>query len=135
MSFLAKKKVVVKLLDEALKEFENLNRLIKSEKDKGIKSSFNQTLLKGINDKIELLKLNYDAGTQIPRKKIPKNYFEKFEVTNLWKINLPGYWRMIYTLNQPQREITEVSIITVWLDVLGILDHNKYNRIFKYRKK
>lgn len=65
----------------------------------------------------------------------PDKYIERYEVTNLWKINLPGYWRMIYTLRQPLREITEIDVITIWLDALDILDHNKYNKIFGYRRK
>ena len=47
------------------------------------------------------LKANYDYGTQISRKLIPRKYQFEYEVTNLWKIDLAGYWRMIYTLKQP----------------------------------
>ena len=105
------------------------------ETEKGIASSFHQTLLKSIDSKIELLKANYDYGIQIPKKQIPRKYRIEYEVTNLWKVDLSGYWRMIYTLKQPQREQTEVEIITIWLDVLDLLDHPKYDKIFGYKKK
>ena len=102
---------------------------------KGTSSSFHQTLLKSIDSKIALLKANYDYGTQIPRKFIPRKYLLEYGVTNLWKVDLSGYWRMIYTLKQPQREQTEVEIITIWLDVLDITDHKKYDKIFGYTKR
>ena len=82
-----------------------------------------------------MLKANYDYGKQIPRKLIPRKYQLEYEVTNLWKVDLAGYWRMIYTLKQPQREQTEIEIITIWLDVLDIIDHKKYDKIFGYKKK
>ena len=130
-----KRKVTVMLLDDAKEEYMKLNKMVKEERNKGITSSPHQTLLKGINDKIELLKLNCEAGIQIRKKQIPHRYTEKYEITNLWKINLPNYWRMIYTLKQPLREATEIEILTIWLDVLDILDHDKYNKIFGYKKK
>lgn len=50
-------------------------------------------------------------------------------------MDLAGYWRMIYTLKQPLREPVEIGIIDVWLDVLGIMDHKKYDKLFGYRRK
>ena len=130
-----KRKITVKLLDDASDEYKKLNEIAKEEKTKGIRNSPHQTLLKGINDKIELLKMNCEAGTQIKKKQIPKKYLQEYEVTNLWKINLPSYWRMIYTLKQPLREATEINVLSIWLDVLDIIDHDKYDKIFKYKRK
>lgn len=56
-----KRRVTVKLLDDAIDEYKKLNRIVKEEKIKGVTGSPYQTLLKGINDKIELLKLNCEA--------------------------------------------------------------------------
>lgn len=42
---------------------------------------------------------------------------------------------MIYTLKQPQRGYTDVGIISIWLDIIDIVDHGKYDKIFGYRKK
>ena len=132
---MTEKQVSIKLVGEAKSEYLELQDVVRREKEKGIESSFHQTLLKSIDSKIALLKANYDYGIQIPRKLIPKRYLAEFEVTNLWKVNLSGYWRMVYTLKQPQREQTDVEIISIWLDILGIVDHDKYNKIFGYRKK
>lgn len=131
---MVEKRVSIKLVGEAKEEYLKLQQAVRQETEKSIKGSFHQTLLKSIDSKIALLKANYDYGSQIPKKIIPKKYLREFGVTNLWKIDLSGFWRMIYTLKQPQREQTEIEIISIWLDVLDIVDHKKYNKIFGYRK-
>ncbi|MFQ5406450.1 MAG: hypothetical protein ACE5DI_04825 [Candidatus Micrarchaeia archaeon] len=129
------KRVTVKLLQEAKDEYLSLKNTVQEEKLKGVKSSCHQTLLNSINAKIEILKINYDYGSQIPKRLIPRKYREDYEVTNLWKVNLSGYWRMVYTIKQPQRERAEVDVISIWLDILDIIDHKKYDKTFGYRKK
>jgi len=62
-----KKKVRIKLIGNAEKEFKRLQELVSEEREKGKKSSEHQSLLKSINDKIELLKLNYEAGIPIQK--------------------------------------------------------------------
>lgn len=131
---MVEKRISIKLVGEAKEEYLKLQEITRQEKEKSIKSSFHQTLLKSIDSKIALLKANYDYGTQIPRKLIPKKYLREFNVTNLWKVDLSGFWRMIYTLKQPQRDQTEIEIISIWLDVLDIVDHKKYDKLFGYRK-
>ena len=132
---MTEKRVSIKLIGEAKEEYLKLQEAARQEREKGIESSFHQTLLKSIDSKIALLKANYDYGTQIPRKLIPRKYQIEYDVTNLWKVNLAGYWRLVYTLKQLQREQTEIEIITIWLDVLDIVDHKKYDKIFGYKKK
>ena len=132
---MVEKRVSVKLVGEAKEAYLELQETVRLEKERGVTSSFNQTLLRSIDSKIALLKVNYDYGIQIPKRLIPKKYLVQYEVTNLWKVNLSGYWRLVYTLRQPQREQTEVEIISIWLDVLDIMDHEKYDKIFRYKKK
>ena len=69
--------------------------MVEEERNKGITNSFNQTLLKSIDDKITMLKKNYDFGIHIPKDRIGQKYIIQYEVTNLWKVNLSGGWRMI----------------------------------------
>lgn len=45
----------------------------------------------------------------------------------LWKIDLVGFWRLIYTITGD-----EVKIIAF---VLEFMDHNKYNKLFGYKKQ
>ena len=132
---MTEKRVSIKLIGEAKEEYLKLQEAARQEREKGVESSFHQALLKSIDSKIALLKANYDYGTQIPRKLIPRKYVIEYAVTNLWKVDLAGYWRLIYTLKQPQRETTEIEVITIWLDVLDIIDHKKYDKVFGYRKK
>jgi hypothetical protein len=111
---------------EAKEEFDDLNNAVGEEISKGITSSDHQTLLKSIKQKIDLLKVNPEYGIHIPKDRIPKEYVKDYDVTNLWKINLSGAWRMIYTIRG-----SEVEIISLILD---IMEHRDYEKKFKYKK-
>ena len=71
------------------------------------------------------MKLNREAGKRIPKRLIPREYVTKYGVTNLWKLNLDRYWRMIYTIVGD-----EIQLVTI---VIEILNHKKYDRKFGYR--
>lgn len=118
-----KKRVAVKLVGDASEEYALLE---KATAESG-PNSFEKQLLKSVNQKISLLKNNPTAGIQILRSLIPKKYAALYDVNNLWKMNLAGYWRMVYTI-----KTDEVEILSIILDVI---DHNEYNRLFGYRKK
>lgn len=122
-----KKIVRVVLSEEASRQFEDLNRIVGEEIRKGISKSLHQQLLKSIKQKTELLKINPQAGIHIQRINIPEIYKEKYDSDNLWKIDLSGYWRMIYTLRTNEIEITNF--------ILDFLDHSGYDKVFGYRKK
>ncbi len=132
---MVEKRVSVKLVGDAKAAYLRLREKVDEETRDGVTGSFHQTLLKSIDDKIAILKVQYDYGVHIPRRNVAQKYVSLYDVTNLWKVNLTGAWRLIYTLKQPQREDTEVEIISIWLDVLDIIDHDEYDRIFGYRKR
>ena len=75
---------------------------------------------RAIND----LKINPFCGIKIPRRLWPKEYISKFDITNLWKYNLPDAWRLLYTLSGDNIKI--VSIILEWMN------HKDYERRFGY---
>ncbi len=58
---------------------------------------------------------------------IPQYYVNKYGVTNLWRINLSDFWRLIYTIQSNEVEIIDF--------VLNIVDHKKYDKIFGYKGK
>ena len=120
------KPVRVIITGEAEEEYNELNQTVKKEKAEGIQSSEYQTLLNSINQKIDFLKKDPQYGIHIPKNKIPKEYIIKYNVNNLWKINLPKSWRMIYTIRG-----SEVEIIALILD---IFDHKRYAKKFRYKK-
>ncbi|MBU0758286.1 MAG: type II toxin-antitoxin system RelE/ParE family toxin [Nanoarchaeota archaeon] len=110
----------------AKEEFEELNMLVGAEIARGVTKSDHQTLLNSIKQKIELLRDNPEFGVHIPKDRIPKQYVINYDVNNLWKVNLSGAWRMIYTIKG-----SEVEIISLILD---IMDHRDYSKKFGYRK-
>ncbi len=108
-------------------EFDDLNKVVGEEIAKGITSSDHQTLLNSIKQKIELLRNNPEYGIHIPKDRLPKNYIRDYDVNNLWKVNLSGAWRMIYTIKG-----SDVEIISLILD---IMDHRDYNKKFRYKNR
>ena len=70
------------------------------------------------------LKQNPICGIQIPKKLWPKQYIRAYEITNLWKYNLPNAWRLLYSIET--NEIRIVSIILEWFN------HKGYEKRFKY---
>ena len=47
-----------------------------------------------INRAIDDLKKDPISGTKIPKKLWPKAYIQKYEITNLFKYDLPNGWRL-----------------------------------------
>ncbi|MEK6906212.1 MAG: hypothetical protein AABW81_01175 [Nanoarchaeota archaeon] len=85
-------------------------------------------ILKAINQKIELIKANIHYGNPIAKNLIPEEYKQKYSATNLFRVELPVFWRMLYTLTDNE----DIEIIAF---VLDIIDHPDYNKKFGYRKK
>lgn len=82
-------------------------------------------LVKIIDKGVAKLKLDRETGKRIPKRLIPREYVVKYNATNLWKLNLDKYWRMIYTIVGD-----EVRLVSV---VIEVLNHKKYDRKFGYR--
>lgn len=120
------RKIRVIFEEEAKEDYLKLKETIEQEKKNGITSSENITLLNSINQKTELLKSNPQAGRAVRKKLIPKIYTEQ-EITNLWIINLANYWRMLYNI-----QTDEIEIICF---ILEFGNHNKYNKLFRFKKK
>ncbi|MFA4946788.1 MAG: hypothetical protein WC607_04625 [Candidatus Micrarchaeia archaeon] len=119
--------VQVFIIDEAEEEFNKLNEIVGKQKAKGAKNSDEMQLLNSIQKKSELLKANPDYGDKIPRDCWPKKLVEKYGLTNLWRVELTNYWRMIYTLRGDKIEVV--------CFVINLLDHKKYDKLFGYKKK
>ncbi len=120
------KPVKVIIGGDAKEEYAELNEIVGQEITKHISGTDHQTLFNSIKQKIDLLKVNPEYGRHIPKNQIPKDYIRDFEVNNLWKVNLAGAWRMIYTLRG-----SDIEIIALILD---IFDHKKYDKKFGYKK-
>ena len=81
-------------------------------------------LYKFIERAIDDLKKDPFCGTSIPKKLIPKVYIKKYGIDNCWKYDLPGAWRLLYSVVGDKVKI--VSIILEWMD------HKDYERRFGY---
>ena len=122
-----KKKITIKLVGDAEKAFNDLNKIVGKQRSQGITSSKDITLLNAINRLFDVIVNNPFYGENAKKDLIPKEYRQKYDADNLFIADLPDYWRMIYTL-----ESDEIEIITF---VLDIIDHDQYNKKFKFRKR
>ncbi|PIO02890.1 hypothetical protein COX85_01130 [Candidatus Micrarchaeota archaeon CG_4_10_14_0_2_um_filter_55_9] len=118
--------VKVLIVDNAREEFEKLNEVVGRQRAKGVKNSEEIQLLKSIKKKSELLKSNPAYGNKIPRKLWPKELVEKYDLTNLWRVELTNYWRILYTLKGDR--------IEVLCFIIKLFDHETYDKLFKYNK-
>jgi len=116
------KKIRVILSSEAEEVFNHL-------KEEAINSKTERTILNALTKKIEIIKTNPHYGDPIAKSLIPKEYINKYEVTNLFRIELPNFWRMLYSLIDGE---TKIEIIAF---VIDIIDHEDYNKKFGYKKK
>ncbi len=94
-----------------------------------LSSKTERTIFNAINKKVELIKVNPHYGDPISKKLIPKEYKAKYEITNLFRVELPNFWRMLYTITAGESEIEIIAF------VLDVIDHKTYNEKFGYRKK
>ena len=121
------KPVRVVLLDEADSEYKKLNEIIGQQIKDGKENTEEMQLLRSIKQKIEFIKANPFYGDSIPKALIPREYLIKYNARNLWRAELVNFWRMLYTIKGDQIEII--------CFILDIIDHNKYNKLFGYKKK
>jgi len=70
------------------------------------------------------LKTRQNCGVKIQKRLWPKVYIQKYNITNLWKYDLPNGWRLIYTI-----KVNDVMILNV---ILEWFTHKEYEKRFKY---
>lgn len=109
------KEIRVAFISKKLKEdYENLNA--GKFEDKELRLSIEKTILE--------LKLNPFSGIKIQKKLWPKDYVKNYQITNLYKQDLPNAYRLIYTIKTD--ELIIMNIILEWFD------HKNYEKRFKY---
>jgi hypothetical protein len=91
---------------------------------KALSSKSERIMLKAILHKIELIKKNPQYGQPLAKRLIPKEYVVKYDAQNIYRVELPNFWRMLYTLRDNRIEIIAF--------VLDIIDHKDYNKKFRY---
>lgn len=93
------------------------------------KSKAERAILLAINKKCGLIKANPHYGNPVSHKLIPGEYKTKYGVKNLFRVELPDFWRMLYTLTDGETEIEIVAF------VLDFISHPDYDKKFKYKKR
>ena len=122
-----RKEIWIDFSAEANADYAELQKQALEERKLGKENSFNVQLLKAIDREINNLKIDPQHGDHIPRKNIPKSLVRRYGTDRLWRIELVGYWRLLYTITGD-----EVKIIAV---ILEFMEHKKYDKLFGYRKK
>jgi hypothetical protein len=90
-------------------------------------SKTENSIFRAIHQKVELIKANRNYGNNIPKRLIPNYYKKKYGITNLYRVELPNFWRMLYTLRKDKIEIIAF--------VIDIVDHDNYSKKFGYKKE
>ena len=88
------KPVRVILLDEANLdnlEYKRLNEIVGQQIKEGKENTEEMRLLKSINQKRDFIKANPFYGDNIKKELIPKEYILKYNVKNLWRVELINY--------------------------------------------
>ncbi len=122
-----KKEIEVRFTREADLDYKILQKAVLEDIKKGLKNSFNMQLLKSIGRTIINLKINPHYGDHISRKNVSKGLADRYGTDKLYRAELVGFWRLIYTIVGD-----EVKIISF---ILEFMDHKKYNKLFGYKQK
>ncbi len=109
----------IQLSHEFSEEFAGLQK--RAENGEGEAEQLIKLIDKGIAKLIE----NHEAGQKIQKKLWPKYYTQKYGITNLWRLRLDNFWRMIYTIIGEQ-----VRIVAV---ILEVMNHKDYDKRFGYK--
>lgn len=88
-----------------------------------------KSLLRAIDNKIELVRQNFLYGAPIAKALIPEEYREMYGATNLFHVKLPLFWRMLYSIEDGTGGVEIVAFI------LDILDHPSYDKKFGYKRR
>ena len=120
------KPVIVQFDNGAYKEYKELQDNVAKGKIARKNPTYEQ-LLSSINNALKNIKANPFYGNLIPRKYISKTTMQRYGTDKIFRVELVGYWRLLYTVMGD-----EIRIIAF---ILEYMDHDKYNKIFGYNKR
>lgn len=120
------KPIIIQFDEKANQEYLELQRLV-AEGIKAKKEPTYEQLLTSVNNALRNIKADYRHGDLIPRKYISKETIKRYGTERIFRVELVGYWRLLYTVIGD-----EVKIIAL---ILEYMDHERYNKVFGYRKR
>lgn len=113
------KTVYVQFSPDALAVYDYISKMALSSKSERV-------MLTAILRKIEIIKQNPRYGQSISKRLIPREYIRKYSIKNLYRVELPFFWRMLYSLEDDGK-------ITIIALVIDIFNHKQYNKKFRYK--
>ncbi|MDP2909145.1 MAG: hypothetical protein Q8N77_05045 [Nanoarchaeota archaeon] len=120
------KPTIVKFDREAYKEYQELQKFVLEGKRAKKKPTYEQ-LLYSINNALKNIKADYKYGDLIPRKYISKSVIQRYGTDKIFRVELVGYWRLLYTVIGNEAEIIAF--------ILEYMNHDRYNKLFGYKKR
>ncbi|SRR3989344_5272324 len=90
-------------------------------------SKIERSILNAIDYKIGFIRADPHYGNPVAKRLIPKEYLLKYDIDNLFRIELPNFWRMLYSVSD-----NEVEIIAF---IIEVIDHKDYNKKFGYKNR
>ena len=124
-----KKLIRIKLSPEAEEVYNYLNKEVGEIEKSGKKRTPEVQIFEAFQKKKELIKMNHHYGEPIAKSKIPAEFKARYGITNLFWVELPHFWRFLYSLTEGDSEIEIIAF------VLDIVDHKKYDKLFGYKKR
>lgn len=118
--------VVVRFDRDAYEKYKTFRKAVKEGKKSKKKPTYEQ-LLNSIDNAVLNMQRDYKYGDLIPKNYIPKDVVKRYDTDKIFRVELIGYWRLLYTIIGSEDEIIVL--------VLEYMDHDKYNKIFCYRKR
>ncbi len=80
-----------------------------------------------IDEALDALKENRYAGILVPKEKTPKTYIRKYGITNLYKMDLRGNYRLTYTLIGLDEGVCP--------HIMEVMPHREYAKRFGYKRR
>ncbi|PQV42873.1 MULTISPECIES: hypothetical protein [Methanohalophilus] len=117
------KEVRIVLIDNAADSYHWLQ-------EKASDSKVEMAIVKAIRNKTDILKRDVHYGQPISKKLIPDTYLKNYGITNLFRLELPHFWRLLYTLKKDPDSSNSILVM-----IVDIVDHAAYDKLFGYQKK
>ncbi|PIN70781.1 hypothetical protein COV93_00105 [Candidatus Woesearchaeota archaeon CG11_big_fil_rev_8_21_14_0_20_43_8] len=112
--------------EEAYVDYERLDEQVANNLNSPKKPTYKQ-LLKSIDLIMKKLKDKPFCGDLIPRKYISKKTIAKYGTDKIFRVELVGFWRLLYTIAGDKKCLK--------VFILEYMDHKRYNSLLGYRKK
>ncbi|MBI5146410.1 MAG: hypothetical protein HZA84_04230 [Thaumarchaeota archaeon] len=87
-------------------------------------TNLNNALYRKVKETIDDLKKDRIVGFRLRQEQIPQYYVKKHDINAVYKVDLPGYWRLIYGILVIHGERKAL--------LMELFDHGKYDKRFCY---